>query len=230
MRTAEIHTDGACANNPGPGGFGAIVIIDGTEYTITGGDPKTTNNRMELSAVIEAVDLVNQLQDPGPWNIIVHSDSKYVVDAFNRSWIRKWQGNGWRNASKQPVANQELWQRLLQATTKHRMTFRWVKGHSGDPMNERCDELATAEAAFASNADGYWVTAGNPRSTVYDESVSPGFCPNTPEPAAVPSESERPGVPHATYIVEAMITALEECETFECFSARMNQVLADVAQ
>ena len=164
------------------------------------------------------------------WNIIVHSDSKYVVDAFNQRWIRNWQRNGWRNAKNQPVANQELWQRLLQAISNHHMTFVWVKGHSGDRMNERCDELATAEAAFASNADGYWVTVGSPRSTIDDEIMSPSSCPNMPEPAAVPSESELPAVPHATRIIEAMITALDECETFECFRARMNQVLADVAQ
>lgn len=230
MRTAEIHTDGACSGNPGPGGFGAIVVIDGNEITVTGGDPRTTNSRMELSAVIEAVELVNGLPDAEHWDITVRSDSKYVVDAFNQGWLSNWQRNGWRKADKKPVANQDLWKRMLQVTAANHMTFEWVKGHSGDPMNERCDELATAEAAFAPNADGYWVTAGNPRSTVDGQSVSPSSCPNMPEPAAVPSESERPAVPHATRIVEAMITALDECETFECFRARMNHVLADVAR
>ena len=169
MNAAIIHTDGACSGNPGPGGYAAIIEINDNSYaTITGGDPATTNNRMELGAVIEGMCALNEAApELGPLDTItVRSDSKYVVDAFNKGWIANWQRNGWRSATRKPVANQELWERLLQEIGRNQVIFKWVKGHSGDPMNERCDRLATAEAAFAPRADGYWVCAGQPRSLI----------------------------------------------------------------
>ena len=179
-----IHTDGACSGNPGPGGFAAIVEWDPwSPITVSGGDPDTTNNRMELSAVIEALRVVNDIligrgwraggedDEPtpagqptphaDPVEITVRSDSKYITDAFNEGWIRKWQVNGWRS-SKGAVVSPQLWKDLLQEMQGHPVSWVWVKGHSGDPMNERCDRLAVLQAQAARSQHGYWVSAGNP--------------------------------------------------------------------
>ena len=170
-----IHTDGACSGNPGPGGFGAVIELpNGDEVIVTGGDPQTTNNRMELAAVIEALALLKDC-DVEADLVTVRSDSKYVVDAFNQGWLANWQKNGWRTAAKKPVLNQDLWQRMLEAAAGYDVHWVWVKGHSGDPMNERCDELAVAEADFAPQTDGYWYTVGPPRSTA-----------GAPQPQATP--------------------------------------------
>ena len=128
-----IHTDGACLGNPGPGGFAAIIEWNGEQLTVTGGDPKTTNNRMELSAVIEALSAVNSVLNLRNASVRVRSDSKYVVDAFNQDWILNWQRNGWRNSKKQPVPNRDLWEDLLQEIKDHDIEYVWVKGHAGDP-------------------------------------------------------------------------------------------------
>lgn len=156
-----IHTDGACAGNPGPGGFAAIVESPKHgELVIIGGDPQTTNNRMELSAVIEALKAVNSGKAAGDVPVIVRADSKYVTDCFNQNWIAVWRRNGWRTAKKQPVLNQDLWQELLAETEGRSVKWEWVKGHNGDPMNERCDRLAVAQAQAAPNQPSYWVNAG----------------------------------------------------------------------
>jgi ribonuclease HI len=138
-----IYTDGACSGNPGPGGWGAVLRWKGTEKELHGGDPQTTNNRMELTAAIQALEALQR-----PVQVQVHTDSKYVLDGITK-WIAGWQRNGWRTAAKQPVKNADLWQRLTAAMSPHEVTWTWVKGHAGDPDNERADELArlgTAEA------------------------------------------------------------------------------------
>ena len=216
-----INTDGSCLGNPGPGGFGAIIDIDDDiSITVTGGDPSTTNSRMELSAVVEALRVVNNMDQLKERSITIRSDSKYVVDAFNDRWIDNWFRNGWRTAKRQPVANQDLWQDLLDAAGDRRIVWQWVKGHSGDPMNERCDQLATAEAAFAPHTAGYWVSAGNPRSTVEGTNTAPPGAPTT-----APLERRAPAGTEALRIMEAMKAALEQCATFDEFRSRMLGVM-----
>ena len=147
MKTVTIYTDGACSGNPGPGGWCAILEYQGREKMISGGEESTTNNRMELMAVIVALEALNR-----PCDVEVHSDSQYVVNAFNKHWIDGWKKRGWKTANKQPVKNRDLWERLLTAKSKHKVEFIWVKGHAGHELNERCDELATT-AADGANLD-----------------------------------------------------------------------------
>lgn len=139
-------TDGSSRGNPGPGGYGTVLLYTdpaGVEHRreLSQGFRRTTNNRMELMGVIAALEALRR-----PCEVEVHSDSQYVVNAFNRHWVESWQRRGWRNASKQPVKNPDLWKRLLEAMRPHDVSFVWVKGHAGTELNERCDELATSAA------------------------------------------------------------------------------------
>lgn len=142
MKAVELFTDGACSGNPGPGGWGAILRYHGHERELSGGDAHTTNNRMELSAVIAGLE---QLKEP--CSVTLTSDSKYVCDAITKGWARGWKKNGWRKSDKSPALNADLWDKLLALLDTHEITVVWVKGHAGHPENERCDKLATAEAA-----------------------------------------------------------------------------------
>jgi ribonuclease HI len=139
----EIATDGACKGNPGPGGWGAVLRFGGHEKELSGGEPNTTNNRMELTAAIEALNLLTR-----PCRVKLSTDSKYVMDGLTR-WIHGWQKNGWRTADKKPVKNAELWQALFAAAGRHEIEWVWVKGHAGHPDNERADRLASAAAEAA---------------------------------------------------------------------------------
>ncbi len=132
----EIFCDGACSGNPGPGGYGAILRYGGHEKEISGGAAETTNNRMELSAAIEALRLLTR-----PCRVTVTTDSQYLVKGITE-WITGWQRNGWRNSKKEPVVNRDLWELLLEATQKHSVQWKWVRGHAGHAENERCDQLA----------------------------------------------------------------------------------------
>ena len=129
-------TDGACSGNPGPGGWGVLLCFKGREKELCGGEPATTNNRMELTAAIMALEALNR-----PCEIDLHTDSQYLRSGVTE-WMRKWKTNGWRTADRKPVKNVELWRRLDEAAARHKVTWRWVRGHSGDEMNERADELA----------------------------------------------------------------------------------------
>ncbi|MGD2132614.1 MAG: ribonuclease HI [Maricaulaceae bacterium] len=131
-----IHTDGACSGNPGPGGWGALLEWNGQEKTICGGETGTTNNRMELTAAIEALEALK-----GPTRVTLVTDSVYVRDGITK-WLNNWKKNGWRTAAKKPVKNDDLWRRLDEAAARHEIEWRWTKGHSGDPGNERADALA----------------------------------------------------------------------------------------
>ena len=131
-----IHTDGACSGNPGPGGWGAVLQYGSTVKELKGGAPLTTNNQMELTAAIEALNALKR-----PVQVELHTDSVYVKDGLNK-WMPNWKRNGWRTSDKKPVKNLELWQALDMAVTRHTINWLWVKGHAGDPMNERADELA----------------------------------------------------------------------------------------
>jgi ribonuclease HI len=137
-KTVSIWTDGACSGNPGPGGWGAILTFNGHEKELKGGEAHTTNNRMELTAAIEALNALKRSCD-----IHLYTDSSYVKDGIT-SWIHGWKKKGWKTANKKPVKNAELWQALDEALQRHSITWHWVKGHAGDPMNERADELARA--------------------------------------------------------------------------------------
>ncbi len=136
-----VYTDGACSGNPGPGGWGAVLIWNGNEKEISGGDPQTTNNRMEMKAVIEALKALTK-----PCEVHIHSDSALIINAMTQGWIENWQARGWRKADKKPVENKELWQEMLEAVNGHKVKWVKVKGHSGDPLNERVDQLAVAES------------------------------------------------------------------------------------
>jgi ribonuclease HI len=136
----EIYTDGACSGNPGPGGWASILIARGVEKEISGGVESTTNNRMELTAAIEALKRLKK-----PCRVKLFSDSAYLVSAFNQGWLDNWQRNGWRNAAGDPVSNPDLWQALLAAARTHDIEWIKVKGHSDNEKNNRCDKLAVAE-------------------------------------------------------------------------------------
>ena len=138
MSKVEIFTDGACSGNPGPGGWGAILRFNGNEKELKGGEAHTTNNRMELLAVIEALSALNR-----PCAIDLYSDSQYMRDGITK-WINGWKRNGWKTADKKPVKNAELWQRLEEEKARHDITFHWVRGHAGHEENERADALARA--------------------------------------------------------------------------------------
>ena len=135
----QIHTDGACSGNPGPGGFGAVLQFGTHRNELSGGFRKTTNNRMELLAVIEGLRALNE-----PCEVAVFTDSKYIVDAVNKGWARRWQANGWRRNPREKALNPDLWAQLLALLDTHAVTLRWVKGHAGNPGNERADALAVA--------------------------------------------------------------------------------------
>ena len=137
MEKVTIYTDGACSGNPGPGGWGAILMYQGNEKEISGGKKNTTNNEMELTAVIEALKMLKF-----PCQVDLYSDSAYVVNAFLQNWIGNWIKNNWKTSSKEPVKNQELWRELYELTKTHQVKFVKVKGHSDNEFNNRCDELA----------------------------------------------------------------------------------------
>lgn len=134
-----IHTDGGCKGNPGPGGFGAVLVCGHHRKELAAGYQLTTNNRMELRAAIAALETLTQ-----PCSVDLHSDSKYLIDAMTKRWTASWQKRGWLKADRQPVKNRDLWQRLLDAANPHQIHWHWVKGHAGHRENERCDALANA--------------------------------------------------------------------------------------
>jgi len=146
MPHVQIATDGACKGNPGPGGWGALIRMGAKEKELSGGEPFSTNNRMELMAAIRALEALTR-----PCRVTLTTDSVYVRDGITR-WVKGWQKNGWRTAAKNPVKNGELWRELLAATAPHIVEWKWVKGHAGDPDNERVDRLACNAALRASKA------------------------------------------------------------------------------
>lgn len=141
MKHVDIYTDGACRGNPGRGGWGAILVANGIEKELSGGEVLTTNNRMELLAAISALSALKY-----PCEVTLTSDSKYLTDAVNKNWLSSWKSRGWRKADKSTVLNVDLWTELCRLLEIHKVTFVWVRGHDGHPYNERCDRLATAFA------------------------------------------------------------------------------------
>ena len=149
INEVTIYTDGACSGNPGPGGWAAILMAGGAKKELSGGEKDTTNNRMELMAVIEGLNALKR-----PCKVDIYSDSAYVVNAFEQNWIDKWIRNGWKNSAKAEVATSDLWKRLLELTSTHNVTFHKVKGHADNEFNNRCDELAVAEWKRISDGKG----------------------------------------------------------------------------
>ena len=141
MKQVELYTDGACSGNPGPGGWGAILVYKGTEKEMAGGEENTTNNRMELTAVIKGLSALKE-----SCIVELYSDSKYVIDALEKGWAVSWQARGWKKADKKPALNPDLWEILLSLVDKHQVHYHWVKGHADNPYNNRCDALAVAES------------------------------------------------------------------------------------
>lgn len=157
MKRVIIHTDGACKGNPGPGAYGAVLVCGRHRKELAAGFRLTTNNRMELRAAIAALELLSE-----PCEVEIHSDSKYVVQAVREKWLDGWKRRGWVTSDKQPVKNQDLWQRLIAAMAPHRIHWHWVKGHAGHTENERCDELANLAVAAGRFAEdhGFEATRG----------------------------------------------------------------------
>ena len=146
MKTVTLYTDGACSGNPGPGGWGAILSYNGARKELSGGERSTTNNRMELTAVIRGLERLKE-----PCIVELYSDSKYVLDALEKGWAVSWKKRGWVKSDKKPALNPDLWERLLELTGVHTLRCHWVKGHADNPKNNRCDELAVAESKRVRN-------------------------------------------------------------------------------
>ncbi len=136
-----IYSDGACKGNPGPGGYGTVLVYRGKEKELSGGEAHTTNNRMELLGAIVGLEILNR-----PCEVILTSDSKYLVDGMSKGWAKSWEKKGWKKSDGKPALNAELWERLLRLCERHTVRFVWIKGHAGHPYNERCDRLAVAAA------------------------------------------------------------------------------------
>ena len=141
MKTVTLYTDGSCSGNPGPGGWCAILECEGRELEISGGEENTTNNRMELTAVIEGLSRLKR-----PCIVALFSDSKYVVDALQKGWAKSWRANGWKKADKKPALNPDLWEKLLDLTERHKMQYYWIPGHQNHKINERCDRVAVEQS------------------------------------------------------------------------------------
>ncbi len=140
MKLVTLYTDGACSGNPGPGGWGAVLEYRGHELELSGGEESTTNNRMELTAVIQGLSRLKE-----PCVVELYSDSKYVIDALEKGWAASWQKKGWIKSDRKPALNPDLWETLLELTRRHEMRYHWIKGHADNPKNERCDQLAVAQ-------------------------------------------------------------------------------------
>ena len=148
LKKIDIYTDGACSGNPGPGGWGAILSYNGIEKEISGYESQTTNNRMELTGPIKALEALKQ-----PCEVMIYTDSAYLYNAFTQGWIKKWQSNGWKNSQKKPVENQDLWMQLLELMERHQVKWHKVKGHIDNEKNNRCDELAREAIKKAAEAE-----------------------------------------------------------------------------
>jgi ribonuclease HI len=167
MKTVDLYTDGACKGNPGPGGYGAVLLYGKHRKELSGGFRRTTNNRMELTALIKALLTLKE-----PCRVRIFSDSKYLLDALRGEWILKWKRNGWRTATRQPVRNRDLWQELDRLLTSHEPDYRWVKGHALTAENNRCDSLAVA----AANSEHLLVDEAYEAYEVYEaQNQLPGF-------------------------------------------------------
>ena len=148
VKIVQLYTDGACSGNPGPGGWGAILIYNGVEKALSGGERWTTNNRMELTAIIKGLEALKE-----PCLVEIFTDSRYVVDAINKGWLVYWLEHGWKTMGKKDVANSELWMRIIELEQTHGTVYKWVKGHASNEYNNRCDQMAVMESSRFKDAD-----------------------------------------------------------------------------
>ena len=173
----EIHTNGACLDNPGPGGYAAVIVIGQERHQALGGNDSTTSNRMEITAAIEGLKLLDSMGIEADVPVKIYSDSEYLINAFNHGWLPNWRSNGWRTAKGRSVLNQDLWIEILEMTTARQVEFQWVRDHSGDPMSTLCSQLANGQARLAAQ----------------QEDSQPGEAPAAPEPAPeAPEPAEEP--------------------------------------
>ena len=217
----RIYTDGSCTGNPGPGGFGALVYgPDGNETTIAGGEPQSTNNKMELSAVIEALRFVHDTPQLRNHRITVYTDSQYITKAYTQNWFRNWESNGWRTQQGKPVQNQDLWKALLVLTRELRPSWQWVKGHSGHPENERCDRIASRMAATAPSRSAYWCSRSGDAADQKPEAA--------PQPTPAPQSQPVPADPGTQALVKlaGIADLLEQCHDYETFRERARLLLS----
>ena len=222
--TITITTDGACIGNPGPGGLAAIIQHPRLgDFNVTGGDPDTTNNRMELAAVIEALRAINTDPESRNTPLKVRTDSQYVAKAFTDHWLENWQRRGWETAKGAPVLNQDLWQMLLKQMEGHDITWIWVKGHNGDPLNQRADKLAVSAARVSKNADSYWVAPNDP-SKATAQTPEPKPTPNAvPEPCSTAQRPYHKGehapdqLAEATRLIQEIAHLLGACPDYDSF-------------
>lgn len=165
MKEVEIYTDGGARGNPGPGGFGAVITFGRHRKEVCGAFEHTTNNRMELMAAIRALDILSE-----PCRVTLHSDSKYLVDAMTKGWLTGWKRKGWIKSDKKPVLNRDLWQLLDKVTANHEIRWKWVKGHAGNELNERCDALVheAIDSGQLQVDDGYPGTEGDANQDLFD--------------------------------------------------------------
>ena len=225
----SIYTDGSCTGNPGPGGFGALVYDpDGNETLIAGGEPESTNNKMELSAVIEALRFVSVNPELRQHRITVYTDSQYITKAYSQNWFRNWESNGWRTSQGKPVQNQDLWKALLVLTRELRPSWQWVKGHSGHPQNERCDRIASKMAATAPSRSAYWCSTSGQNG---EDETTPAAEPQAqemPEPEQAPAETPTPADPGTQALVKlaGLADLLAQCHDYETFRERASLLLA----
>ena len=206
-QSITIHTDGSCHGNPGPGGWAAIIEIpDWTNATLRGGDPQTTNNRMELTAAIKGLRELERITGASEEPVVLRSDSKYLCDAFNKGWIENWHRNGWRTAKREPVKNRDLWEELEALTEGKMITWSWVKGHDGDHFNELCDRIANEEAEAARMS----------------KESRPGPEAGTPENSQMEPEASSNGA-EAIRILAGVFTAAATAEDFEDFRELLSE-------
>ena len=204
----NIYTDGACKGNPGPGGWAAIILIHRDQkFTVRGRDPDSTNNRMELTAAIKGLQQLDYWNpEPRDLPVILHSDSKYLTDAFNQNWLGKWQKNGWSTSTGKPVSNRDLWEALLLLTKQRNITWQWVKGHSGDYFNEICDRMATEEAEEAAHP-----SITRPQEKQDNFQTGGGY-------------DLEPVQPEAMQILELIFAAVAEARSFKDFKKQMGRL------
>ena len=213
----DIYTDGACMNNPGPGGWAAVIITPhGKNLTVRGRDPTSTNNRMELTAAVKGLQRLQRLDhlisEPLDLPVILHSDSKYLTDAFNQNWLRRWKKNDWKTGMGKPVSNRDLWEELLLLAEQRNITWQWLKGHSGNYFNDLCDQIATEEAQMAKKETE---TAARQAAARPDE---------TPDDFQTGSRYELEPVQIGPMeILDFIFAVVNEASSFNDFKARMVQ-------
>ncbi len=227
----NIYTDGACTNNPGPGGWAAIILtLQGTNLTVRGRDPSSTNNRMDLTAAVNGLHQLDHLI-PQPWDVpvIVHSNSKYLTNAFNENWLDKWQKNGWSTSLGKPVSNRDLWDELLPLAKQRNITWQWVKGHSGNHFNELCDQMATEEAQMA--AEEAQTAAEKAETAARQAAPRPH---ETPDDFQIGSGHElgpvqpgQPGQPGQMEILDLIFRIADKANSFKHFKQQMGRLGAE---